>query len=300
MKTNARLDAAYENAKTIEIDENSKIIIMSDMHRGDNSISDEFAHNQNIFLHAINHYLKEGYEYIENGDGDELWEHSKLRHIRFAHNDVFDIIKEFHKGGRYHLIYGNHNMEYKYESYIKDNLWVLFDLNTEKKEPFLEGIKVHEALKLVHSKSGLTLFVVHGHQGDFMNDQMWKVSRFWLRYFWRLLHVIGFKNPASPAKSRHKRHKIERRYVKWVKHSHHLLIVGHTHRPKFPYPDDENPYFNTGSSVRPRSITGIEINNDQISLVEWRTWPNEEGILQVIKRDIGGPVYLCEYAKIFD
>ncbi len=127
-----------------------------------------------------------------------------------------------------------------------------------------------------------------------MNDQLWRLSLFWMRYFWRYMHIIGFHNPASPAKNMHKRHKIERRFVKWVKDTHHLLIIGHTHRPKFSRPD-QIPYFNSGSCVRPRNITGIEILNGEIILIEWRIWPDDEGHLQVVRRIIRGPERLSDY-----
>jgi hypothetical protein len=74
MKTEQRLTRAYKKAKIEYFDNQSKYVFFSDVHRGDDSVSDEFARNQNIYLHALNYYYKEGYVYIEAGDGDELWE----------------------------------------------------------------------------------------------------------------------------------------------------------------------------------------------------------------------------------
>lgn len=76
MNTNRQLDKAFAKAPLIPFDDSGRFIIFSDCHRGDNSISDEFAHNQNLLLHALEHYCREGYTFIENGDGDELWEHA--------------------------------------------------------------------------------------------------------------------------------------------------------------------------------------------------------------------------------
>lgn len=45
-----RLTKVFNNSKEINIDDDSKIIIMSDVHRADGNWSDSFARNQNIFL----------------------------------------------------------------------------------------------------------------------------------------------------------------------------------------------------------------------------------------------------------
>lgn len=50
MKIFNRLNKIFNNSHEIDIDHNSKIIIMSDLHRGDGNWSDSFAGNQNIFL----------------------------------------------------------------------------------------------------------------------------------------------------------------------------------------------------------------------------------------------------------
>lgn len=294
MFTNKRLDEAFSKAPIIPFDDTHRFIIFSDCHRGDNSIADEFAHNQNLLLHALEHYYREGYTFIENGDGEELWEHAKFRHIRFAHGDIYSLIQRFYLDRRYLMIYGNHNMVFGNPLEVQDKLHTYRDEYTGETVPLLEGIITHEALILEYTPSGQMLYVAHGHQGDLLNDQLWWVSRFWMRYFWRYMHIIGFHNPASPAKNQHKRHKIERRFVKWVKETHHLLIIGHTHRPKFSLPD-EDPYFNSGSCVRPRNITGLEIVGGEIQLIEWRIWPDEAGRLQVVRRVLRGPERLVDY-----
>ena len=49
-----------------------------------------------------------------------------------------------------------------------------------------------------------------------------------------------------------------------------MIIAGHTHRPHFPQPGNP-PYFNDGSCVHPYSITTIEINSGEISIIKWST-----------------------------
>jgi len=287
MHTRKKLERCLKEGKRIQVNKDSKIIMFSDTHRGDNSLSDEFAHNQNLYFHALTHYYKEGYTYIELGDGDELWEHKHFKHIRYAHSDVFILLKKFYDAGRMEMIYGNHNMELKKDHFVKRNLYAFVDEFTDSVEPLFPGIQVHESLVLEHEGSR-DILLVHGHQGDFTNDQLWKMNRFFMRYFWRFMHIVGFKNPASPAKNIHHRHTLEKRYSKWIKEMDQMIIMGHTHRPKFANPG-ELPYFNTGTCVHPRNITGIEIVDDKIQLVEWKILAGDDGILKVVRRVMRGP-----------
>lgn len=109
-----------------------------------------------------------------------------------------------------------------------------------------------------------------------------------LKYFWRFLHAFGIQNPASPVKNALKRHKIEKNYNKWIKQFKMMLLCGHTHRAKFPK-NNELPYFNMGCCVYPTRITALEIVDGNIALVQWRTLPNQEGILQVKREIVQGP-----------
>ena len=73
MQTMARLTSAYHNARIEEFDDNSKYIILSDAHRGDGALSDEFLKNKNIFVCALEYSHDNGFTYVEVGDGDEMW-----------------------------------------------------------------------------------------------------------------------------------------------------------------------------------------------------------------------------------
>ena len=53
MKTDRRLTNAFKHADTVYFDDDSKYIFFSDIHRGDDSISDEFTRNQNVFFACI-------------------------------------------------------------------------------------------------------------------------------------------------------------------------------------------------------------------------------------------------------
>jgi UDP-2,3-diacylglucosamine pyrophosphatase LpxH len=296
MFTDQRLSEAYQNACVKYFDEHSKYIFFSDIHRGDDSISDEFARNQNILLHALSFYFNKGYTYVEVGDGDELWEYSEFKLIRLSHNDIFMAIKKFYDANRYILLYGNHNIFLKKPSFVRKNYYFYNDEYTSRHKELFNGINPHEALLLKNRVTKQEVFVVHGHQGDLMNDQLWKLSMFTLRYFWRYLHVVGFHNPASPARNQYTRHKVETSYKKWIRKHNTILICGHTHRPRFPK-KGELSYFNTGCCIHSKGITGIEIAKNQIMLVEWRIRAEQDGNLHIERHILHGPEPLENFSN---
>jgi len=74
MSIQTRLSQALEAAEVMPLDNQTKIVIMSDSHWGDNSWADDFAHNQYLQFHALQVYFEDGFTYIGLGDGLELWE----------------------------------------------------------------------------------------------------------------------------------------------------------------------------------------------------------------------------------
>ncbi|KAF0227659.1 MAG: hypothetical protein FD179_97 [Erysipelotrichaceae bacterium] len=293
MQTDQRLTQAYRNARIETIDKDSKIVFMSDCHRGNGSSSDEFSRNQNAFVYALYHYLDLGYTYVEAGDGDELWEY-KFKDIKLAHEDAFSVMRLFHKNNRLIMMIGNHNIFMNNQDYVTKNLFTSYDKYSETVHELLNHVKPIEALVLKVKETGQEIFVVHGHQGDFNNDQNWFMSMLSLRYFWRFMHAFGFHNPASPVRNVQRRHKIEKNYNKWIEKHQMMLICGHTHRYKYPKLT-ELPYFNTGCCIYPTSLTAIEIENGEIMLVQWRTIVNLEGVLQIVREIIRGPVPLTKF-----
>jgi len=294
MRTDRRLNKTYNHAETVYFDNNSKFIFFSDIHRGDDSISDEFTRNQTVFLHALNYYYKEGYQYIELGDGDELWEYKKFNVIRLAHSDVFTVIKKFYDAGRFIMLYGNHNIYLKSKQFVKDNYYQYYDEYNQKRVDLYRGLEPKEAIILKHRQTKQKIFVLHGHQGDLINDELWFISMLLLRYLWRYLHITGFDNPTSPARSLYKRHKVEKVYCRWIQKHKIMLICGHTHRQKFPKVN-ELPYFNTGCCIRTRGISGIEIVGGKIQMIDWRIAANEDGELRVRRTVVRGPEPIEKY-----
>lgn len=295
MSSKTRLDRAYRNAQRIAFDDNSKIILFSDCHRGDNSFADDFANNRNIYFHALKHYYNEGFSYCELGDGDELWENLSFNAILNAHKNVYLLMKQFHDAGRLHMIWGNHDMVYRNPEYVEKHLSTYFDPKIGEDVELFCDLKYHEGIVLTHATSGQELFLCHGHQADWWNYLFWKWSRFLVRILWKPLNVMGIADPTSPAKNYKELIKIERRTKKWIVDNNNLItIAGHTHRPRFPEPGDI-AFFNDGSCVHPRSITGLEIENGSISLIKWEIATTDDGTLKIVRVLLEGPTPLIEY-----
>ncbi|MFD0965141.1 serine/threonine protein phosphatase [Pseudofulvibacter geojedonensis] len=289
MSSKKRLTRAYKQAKVVEFSKDDKFILFSDCHRGDNSFADDFARNRNIYFHALSHYFENGYQYCELGDGDELWENISFKSIFEAHKNIFLLLKKFHLEKRLHLIWGNHDMVYKNPKYVTRHLSNYFDPKTGKDTTLFLGLQYEEAIILRNSETCQELFLTHGHQADWWNYLFWKWSRFFVRFLWKPLQVMGISDPTSPAKNYKELIKIERKIKKWIHENKNIItIVGHTHRPRFPEPK-EIPFFNDGSCVHPRSITGIEIKNCEISLIKWYIDTKKDGTLQIKREILEGP-----------
>lgn len=248
-----RLGEASKEAYVVPFDDTSRIVFFSDCHRGDNSRADAFRINEALYLHALEYYDREGYTYIEVGDGDEMWKNRRFADVQRAHLRVFDRLHRFEERGRLHLLFGNHDI-----------------LNRRVRCLEKDGLVAHESLLLRHVRSGQQLLVLHGHQADFISDRLIRGSRFLVRNFARRAQLLGLSPNkvliAGPQPNENTR--VEQRLVDWSRQHRQILICGHTHRPRYPA-EGAPPYFNTGSCIRPGFITGIEIKNGAISLVRW-------------------------------
>lgn len=290
------LSNAYNKAKHIAIDKDSKLIFFSDCHRGDNSYADDFSHNKQVYFHALKTYFDDGFTYFELGDGDELWENRKFETIFESHKNIFELLKKFHDQKRLHMIYGNHDMVYRNPTFVEKFLGSYFDVITGTRKELFKDLKFHESIILNYDGLYKSILLIHGHQADFFNYVLWKLSRFLVRFFWQpLQRFFGIKDPTSPAKNYKELIKVERRIKEWIQNNNNqMIIAGHTHRPRFPEPT-ETPYFNDGSCVHPRAITGIEIENGEITLIKWHTTTHDDGTVQIIRSVLEGPEKLSAY-----
>lgn len=295
MSSNSRISRAFKSAKKLPLNKDSKYVLFSDCHRGDNSFADDFARNRNIYKYAVNHYFEEDFTYIELGDGDELWENPNFKYIFRANKYVYLLLKKFHDKNRLHFIWGNHDMDYKNPKNIKKNLHYYYDEVSGTDKELLVNASFSEAILLEDDSTKKSVFLLHGHQADWFNYLFWRFSRFLVRVLWKPLQILGIKDPTSPAQNFKGLIKVEERIEDWIKaNNNQMVVIGHTHRPRFPAPN-EVPFFNDGSCVHPRAITGLEIENYQISLIKWHMETTKEGTLQISKTVLEGPEDLSHY-----
>ncbi|MHB8072320.1 metallophosphoesterase [Desulfosporosinus fructosivorans] len=294
MNNLTRITKVFESADEIPFDDSSRIILMSDIHRGDGGWADDFSKNQNLYFAALTHYYNENYTYIELGDGDELWKNKKLSDIIYVHSHAFWLLSKFFKEGRLHFIFGNHDMVKRDPKFVKNNLYQYLDEREQKHIPLFENIKLHEGLVLRHRVTNQKILLIHGHQVSLIDYELWRLGRFLVRYLWRPLESFGVNDPTSTAKNYDKKDAVENRLIEWVTREKQMLIAGHTHRPRFPEVG-EPPYFNDGSSVHPRCITGIEIAEGNITLVKWDVKTKNDGTLFIGREILAGPRELKDY-----
>ena len=250
----------------VPFDDASRFVFFSDCHRGTNGRTDAFAPNKELFRQVLGHYLKRDFTYVEVGDGDELWLNPRFGDVQRAHRPIFDLLHQFDRRDRLHLLEGNHDIA-----------------GRQRNRKDKAGLPVREGLILQHTRTGQQILVAHGHQADFGKDPDFVLSRFMVRHFWRRLQQLGFGNAPLWAKTEHTRSwleqwitdrlqahklKIEQRIVTWLQEFQKTVICGHTHLARFAARGTP-PYFNAGSCVIPGLITGLEIEGGQIALVRY-------------------------------
>lgn len=257
-----RISRAFEQAPHLCVTPSSRIVIMSDCHRGVGNANDNFLKNEILFTTALKTYYQNNYIYIELGDGDELWENRNIHAIRYIHEHVFCILEQYKKAGRLYLIYGNHDIV---KSRMSDT----------------DGFDYYSGLLLEDSITKKELYLTHGHQADFFNSVLWRFTRFLVRYVWKPLEQIGVLDPTSAAANYRTRDKTEQRLLNWAVQNQHPLICGHTHRATTG--SHTSPYFNSGCCIYPGSITALELERRCLTLVKWTLSTHDNRTLYVAR-----------------
>lgn len=289
MGTKKRLDVLAKRAPELFFDDSDRIVLMSDCHRGVGNQGDNFQQNQSLFFAALTYYSQRCFRYIELGDGDELWENRRMKQIIATHSHVFWLMSQLYQAGRLHMLYGNHDRKKSYARFCRENCEQYYCETKDCFEELFPGLQAEEAIRLTYRKTGKHILLVHGHQGDVMNDTLWKLSRFLVRYVWRRLELFGVLDPTSAAKNYTRKKRTEKRLAAWAEENKTLLIAGHTHRPTLPKPG-EGYYINDGSCVHPRCITALEIERGAITLVKWAISTRADRTLYVGREALEGPV----------
>ena len=210
-----------ENIIPIDLEKN-RFVLFSDHHKGDTGAADDFRKNAELYTTALDHYKNEGYSLIVLGDNEELWENRYekiLEHYRNTIRREIEMAPETPEHKRIRL-WGNHDKEVTLRGFKKRSQnW---------KDNILANVAHREGLCL-----GEDIFLIHGHQGRFFEDQAWRLSRFAVKLVWKTVQKLLHIGRDGPAENFKIRDTLELNYYFWAKKNKVLLICGHTHRAIF-------------------------------------------------------------------
>lgn len=288
-----RISKSFEGALCLPLRQNSRYVLFSDCHRGTGRANDNFLNNEYLFLAALKYYYPKGFTYLELGDGDELWENRSFEHIKEMHHESFEMMAKYYQKGRLYAIYGNHDMVKKSARFSNKYCHSYYCDNTMCDLPLFPDITYYPGVILQDAHQKKDIYLTHGHQADFLNSTLWRLSRFLVRYIWRPMETLGIPDPTSAAKNNTKKKKSEKLLTFWAKQNNHILITGHTHHPMIG--TRNSPYCNTGSCVSAAGLTCIEIENRCITLVKWTLGTKQNQALYVIREPLGETVCIDDY-----
>jgi UDP-2,3-diacylglucosamine pyrophosphatase LpxH len=311
--------------KQLPLDGTSSYAILSDLHLGDGSRADNFAHNQGALLCALEYYRRNGYSVILAGDIEELWQFDLAEICGRYDNTVYRAFRSF-APGRLHRVCGNHDLE-----------WAgLYDPTVR------EGVTHRWATEAV--RLGDRVLITHGHQGELFSDKRSWISRFaarLFRYIEPFARRLGWGDKAATQSPVPKGR--ERTYYRWARDTGVILVCGHTHRAFFdsrsryvrlreelaklpagaskavfqermrlrrelqhekrrardigPLERDGPPlpcYFNCGCGCYTHGLTNLEIEGGTIRLVKWH---NDEALPPDGRREVLGEGHLDEFIR---
>lgn len=217
------LENIYNNA--LKISFNSNVIILSDCHRGIRNDSDDFKNCEQSYINALNYYLKNNYQLILLGDIEELWEEN-IKNVIKKNDFILKLESEFYKKDKYFRIVGNHDIYWKNKKNI--NKYLDFYMKSISNSKYIQNSMI-----LKHPSKDIFLF--HGHQEDLFSSKFWKISKFFVKTFWRTYQLITNKKLTKFRTNIKKVSKFDKNIYNWAQDKYYknnlLTIIGHTHRP---------------------------------------------------------------------
>lgn len=284
MSCDNRLNKAFEGALMLPLCEHTKYVVFSDCHRGIGNGNDNFLKNECLYLQALKYYFANNYTYIELGDSDELWENRSIEAIKNMHPKAFGLMSEFYCQKRFFSVFGNHDIVKSNPNFSKKYFSTYYCDENDCHRALFPDIVFYPGIILKDRCTNNDIYLTHGHQATLLNSTLWPLSRFLVRYIWKPLEAIGFRDPTSAAKNHHQKQLAEKRLNAWATKYQHRLITGHTHRPMLSASDTS--YSNSGSCVSPYGITCIEIIGTDIRLVKWAIDAKSDRTLYIKKQPL--------------
>jgi len=286
-----------------------KFIIFSDQHKGAKDKADDFAFCEKNYVTALDYYFNSGFFFINLGDGEELWENTILS-VKKYNKESFAKEKLFVQQKRFIKIFGNHDLYWANDPLAGLQLQSIYG----EKIPVYEGCILTTTLNdrpfqiyLTHGHQGdlqsdgnaFSKFFVSNIWGPLQglldinpntpafNDQL-KSLHNTLMYDWssvekNVLLITGHTHQPVFMSLTH----LERLYVKLADAQKNKFEAAARSieeeiakaQPVNPTPPDLSKiipsYFNSGCCCfDDGDITGIEIAEDYIRLIEWQAKDN--------------------------
>jgi UDP-2,3-diacylglucosamine pyrophosphatase LpxH len=204
----------------LKLDENSRYVLFSDLHKGAGDAADDFNPCKVTYQAALDYYDKNGFTLILLGDVEELWE-NQIAEVMETHRDVFHAEGHFFPE-RYIRILGNHDDAWNDPVNVAAHL-----------EPLYPGLQLLHGLVLEYDDAAIfgELFLTHGHQGTLDSDFLAGFSPHLLPVYRQLQNRLHIGR-TSPATDDYLRGEHDTQMYRWASQQKKLiLIAGHTHRP---------------------------------------------------------------------
>jgi UDP-2,3-diacylglucosamine pyrophosphatase LpxH len=294
-----------KRGRVIELSGSYRIVLFSDQHKGDRSHRDDFTGAEQNYLAALDYYNQNDYMYCNLGDSEELWENLVLDVIK--HNQkTFDAEKQFLKRNAFIKLFGNHDLYWDNDPLASFMLQNMYGQKVKVYEGVVLKIPVggkQLRMLLTHGHQG-------DLQSDGNWLSKWFVSTIWgpvqaflrinpntpaydnqlksqhnqLMYEWtakqsNLVLITGHTHQPVFNSLTH----LERTYIRLdearkngdeatVQKLEAELLAGNISGERSPRLElSKNTYFNTGCCCfSDGDITGIELENGVIRLIEWK------------------------------
>jgi predicted phosphodiesterase len=240
----------------LDLKRQTRIIVLSDQHRGAKNGADDFMKAEASYLAALNYYFEKKYQFISLGDSEELWENT-LAQVKKHNTITFEAEKKFILAeNRFFKVFGNHDLYWDNSPIASQQLKAIYDKkikvfegiviekdNYEKRDPAKDNKPKIDIFSFPKKKEDpeilplancpLTIFLTHGHQGDASSDGNW-FSKFFVANIWAPLQSYLRINPNTPAYDEDVKTSHNLIMYEWsAKHKGLVLITGHTHQPVF-------------------------------------------------------------------
>jgi len=221
--TRQKLDTIWEGRGTSSMPlQGKKFAVLSDLHLGDGSGSDNFRYNENALKAALTEYRGNGYELILLGDIEEFWQFDLDKIKSRYENTVYSLMKAV-GDDKIHRIFGNHDIEWSDQP------------DPTKRNP-IPPQRSTESI-ILQDKTGIPrILLIHGHQGSLESDKTSWFSRFWVKVYAKTVESfvdwLGIRQEPAATKSAVPSD-YEKIMYSWARDNKVILVCGHSHRAIF-------------------------------------------------------------------